>query len=186
MPAEQNHWEKCIFTWKVGVLTWESCDGFCRGKTKARIREESITHQALSSLPVDLQWPSGAGGWLCPTGATRWEQHREPAPAGHQTDTKSFDSNTLQRKICLRLRVIWIQPGWPESSNDKASPRPVIKPWNPLNFQKWFWFLAQFWHCYSHGNCFNSGQWCPAPLHLPVTRNKGKWYFSFFQDTLKM
>lgn len=110
---------------------------------------------------------------------------RNPTPAGDQTDTKSFDSNTLQRKICLRLRVIWIQPGWPESSNDKASPGPVMKPWKPLNFQKWFWFLAQLWHCYSHGNCVNSGQWCPAPLHLTVTRNKGKWYFSFFQETLK-
>lgn len=79
MPAEQNHQEKCSFTWKVGVLTWESCDGFCRGKTKAGISEGNVTQQAPGHIPVGLQWPGGAGVWLCPTGTTGWEQHRDTA-----------------------------------------------------------------------------------------------------------
>lgn len=82
-----------------------------------------MTHQAPTSCPCRLAVAKQSRGVAVPH-----RSHSEPAPAGDQTDTKSFDSNTLQTKICLRLRVIWIQPGWPESSNDKASPGPVIKP----------------------------------------------------------
>lgn len=104
MPAEQNHWEKCSFTWKVGVLTWESCDGFCRGKTKAQIREGGVCHtEPPAHIPVDLQWLSQAGGWLCPPGATRWEQHREPASLSqdHEKPGLSWGPNRHQT---LRLK----------------------------------------------------------------------------------
>lgn len=181
MPAEQNHQEKCNFTWKEGVLTWESCDGFCRGKTKAHVREGSITPspQFTSSLICS--------GWVkqAPTGATCWEQHGEPANLSQDCEKPgpSWGPN--------RHKKLWLKHTSEENTSEveghlySAWLGWVIRwqslTWlsdetlKPPKFPKVVLVLAQLWHCFSHRNCVNSGQWCPAPLYLTVARNKGKW-----------
>jgi len=48
--------------------------GSAKKKTNPSIREANITHKATVHVPADLQWPSRAGAWLCPTEATHWKQ----------------------------------------------------------------------------------------------------------------
>lgn len=48
-------------------------------KKQKIVLERGVLHSKPPvHVPVDVQWPSEAGMWLCPTGGTHWEQHREP------------------------------------------------------------------------------------------------------------
>lgn len=187
MPAEWNHKEKCNFTWKVEVLTWESCDGFCKGKQKFRIREGDITGKATVHISTDLQHPKRAGVWLCPTdlgvvwGASQLHTGRNPVLVKNGPGAESFDLDTdFSEKSVLGWGsfgfswfawVIWRQSG------------PIMKLWISLKFPRTVWFLSRLWHHYSHGNCVISEYPCHVPLHLTVPINKGSDFF-FFQDTL--
>lgn len=134
MPAEQNHQEKCSFTWKVGVLTWESCDGFCRGKRKARIREGSITQQAPSACP---HWFAVAKQSRSVAEPHRsWEQHGEPANLSQDHEKPAPAGAKQTRKASLK-HTSEKNGGWGSFGFSLAGlSHPVKKPhltqwWNP-------------------------------------------------------
>lgn len=183
MPAEWNHKEKCNFTWKVEVLTWESCDGFCKGKQKFRIREGDITGKATVHISTDLQHPKRAGVWLCPTdlgvvwGASQPHTGEKPCPGQERTGCRKLRlGHRLQWKKCVRLRVIWLQlvclshlkTIWPNNETlnlPKISKNSLVSVSTLASL--FTWELCHFWVPMP----------CSSPSHS--TNKQRKWFLLF-------
>lgn len=139
MPAEQNHREKCSFTWKVGVLTWESCDGFCREKPKDRIREGSITQQAPSSCPRWCAVAKRSRHVAVPhrrhsLGTAQGASQPQPGPGETQPQLGTKQTQKASTQTHFREKYVW---GWGSFGFSLAGlSHPTTKPhlaqwWNP-------------------------------------------------------